>query len=240
MRVQRLKKGFAAIVVILVCTVMTWSISRSRSYQVFGELINRVETDAKIVALTFDDGPWNNKITDEVITILDDLNVKATFFLNGLGIEDHPSATRKLVLSGHDLGNHSYSHKRLIFKGYEEIKEEIESTSSLIRSAGFEGEIFFRAPYGKKLLVLPYYLKQQGITSVTWDVEPESYQEVRRDAHEMTEHVVSNTRPGSIILLHVLGTGNSIAREALPMIIRALRSQGYRFVQLPELFHEKA
>ena len=179
MKVQNLGKVSIVIVVVLCCVVASWNISRSRSYQVFGDLVNRVETDEKMVALTFDDGPWNNRITDEVIQILDSLEVKATFFVNGLGIKDHPGATKRLVLSGHDLGNHSYSHKRLIFKGFGEIKEEIESTTSLIRSAGFEGEIFFRAPYGKKLLVLPYYLKQQGITSVTWDVEPESYQQVR-------------------------------------------------------------
>ena len=174
-----------------------------------------------------------------MITILDDLDVKATFFLNGLGIKDHPGATRKLVLAGHDLGNHAYSHKRLMFRGFTEIKEEVESTSSLIRAAGYQDEIFFRAPYGKKLLVLPYYLKQQGITSVTWDVEPESYQEVRGSAHAMVEHVVGNTRPGSIILLHVLGTGNNISRESLPLIIKELRGKGYRFVQLPELFEQR-
>lgn len=240
MRFQGLKKVTVVIVVVLFCVLATWSISRARSYQVFGELINRVETDEKIVALTFDDGPWNNKVTDEVITILDDLDVKATFFLNGLGIKDHPSVTRRLVLSGHDLGNHAYSHKRLIFKRFKEIKEEVESTSSLIRSAGFEGEIFFRAPYGKKLLVLPYYLKQQGITSVTWDVEPESYQQVRGNAQAIVEHVVSNTRPGSIIIMHVLGSGNSASRESLPLIIKELRDKGYRFVQLPELFRQRA
>lgn len=239
MKIQSFKIISTAIVLVLVCIVMTWNISRSRSYQVFGELINRVETGEKIVALTFDDGPWNNRVTDEVITILENLDVKATFFLNGLGIKDHPSATKRLVLSGHDLGNHSYSHKRLIFKGYEEIKEEIESTSSLIRSSGFQGEIFFRAPYGKKLLVLPYYLKQQGITSVSWDVEPETYKNVRRSTDAMVEHVVSNTAPGSIILLHVLGSGNSVSRESLPIIINKLRGMGYRFVQLPELFQER-
>jgi peptidoglycan/xylan/chitin deacetylase (PgdA/CDA1 family) len=240
MRIQNLKIATTAVVVILVCLIAIWNISRARSFQIFGELINRVETGEKIVALTFDDGPWNNGITDEVIAILKHHDVKATFFLNGLGIKDHPSATRRLVQSGHNLGNHSYSHNRLVFKGYDEIKEEVQSTSSLIRSSGFQGEIFFRAPYGKKLLVLPYYLKQQGITSVSWDVEPESYKNARRSADAMVEHVVSNTNPGSIILLHVLGSGNSTSRESLPLIIKALRAKGYRFVQLPELFQEKA
>ena len=191
MKIQNLKIATTAIVVILVCIVATWHISRSRSFQLFGELINRVETEEKIVALTFDDGPWNTRITDEVIRVLDDLDVKATFFLNGLGIKDHPSVTRRLVLSGHDLGNHAYSHKRLIFKGFEEIKQEVESTSSLIRSSGYQREIFFRAPYGKKLLVLPYYLKQAGITSVSWDVEPESYKNVKGSVEAMVKHVVS-------------------------------------------------
>ena len=239
MGIRILKKATMAIVVIIVCLLVAWNISRARGFQVFGELINRVDSVEKVVALTFDDGPWSNRFTDDVITILREHDVKATFFLNGLGIKNHPVATRKLVNAGHDLGNHSYSHKTLVLKGYKEIEEEIESTSALIRSSGFEGEIFFRAPYGKKLLVLPYYLKKNGITSVSWNIEPESYKAVRGSANAMVDHVVRNTTPGSIILLHVLGSGNGVSREALPLIISGLQARGFRFVKLPELLQKR-
>ncbi len=232
-----MKKTLIAVLVLSLLAGLLWKVSKARSFQFFGEIVNRVEAEEKIVALTFDDGPWNSKHTNEVISILKGLNVKATFFLNGRGIEALPGDTRKLVLAGHALGNHAYSHDRLIFKTYSEIKREVERTNEQIRSAGFQGEIFFRPPYGKKLFVLPYYLQQQGITTVTWDVEPESYSKISANADLMVEHVVSKVSSGSIILLHVLGSKNNISRQSLPQIIKKLRAKGYRFVLLPELLY---
>lgn len=225
---------FAALVIFL----SGWAFSKSRNHQIFGEIISRVETDKKIVALTFDDGPWNKIYTEEVLAILNAMEVKGTFFLNGRGIESGFSNAEKIVSAGHALGNHSFSHETLIFRRYDDISKEVEQTSKLIRSAGFEGEIFFRPPYGKKLFLLPYFLDQNGITTVMFDVEPESYREARKDVVSMVDHVVEHTRSGSIILLHVLGSKNDISRAALPLIIQQLRSDGYQFVLLPELFRE--
>lgn len=230
-----LKKGILIAVIFVICSVGIWTLSNSRTFQVFGDIVSRVDTDKKIVALTFDDGPWNARYTNKVIQILDKLNVKATFFINGRGIENNPEDAKHLVAAGHELGNHSYSHDRLIFKSYDRIKREIENTNSLIRSVGFSGEIFFRPPYGKKLLILPYYLNQNGITTVTCDVEPESYKKHSKSADSIADYVIDKSKSGSIILLHVMGSKNSTARESLPLIIHGLRNKGFRFVKLSEL-----
>jgi len=235
-----LKKILTVLLVVSVLATLAWHYSKSRNYQLFGEIISNVETDRKIVALTFDDGPWSSKYTQEVLSVLDELQVKGTFFLNGLGIEANLDDARKIVSSGHGIGNHSYSHKTLMLRGYQNIADEVGRTNELIRSAGYTGEIYFRPPFGKKLFMLPYYLDQTGMTTVTWDVEPETYIEASKNSSSMVEHVVANTRSGSIILLHVLGSKNNTARAALPEIVKQLRAQGYRFVLLEELFQENA
>ena len=220
---------------LLLVSGVLWKISKSRSFQFFGEIIQRVETDQRIVALTFDDGPWNRRYTNEVIAILKEKDVKATFFVNGVGVEKLPDDARRFVEEGHTLGNHAYSHDPLVFKSLSTVREQIERTNLLIRDTGFEGEIFFRPPYGKKLFVLPWYLSNAGITTVTWDIEPESIVEIRDDSQLIASHVIDNIRPGSIILLHVLGSKNGESRESIAPIIDKLRGRGYRFVLLPEL-----
>ncbi len=198
-----------------------------------------VDTTEKIVAITFDDGPWNIKYTTDVIQTLDSLNVKATFFLNGRGIEQNFDAAKNLVLAGHQIGNHGYSHQRLVFKGFDTVKNEIESTNALIREIGYENDIYFRPPYGSKLFVLPYYLKQHDITTVTWDLAPETFDGAGQTSSYISNTVIENAVPGSIILLHVLGSGNSQAREALKPIVEGLRAKGFRFVTLSELLGKK-
>lgn len=162
-----MKKTILFLVGFTIASVIVWKVSKSRNFQFFGEIISNVETTDKVVALTFDDGPWHPKYTQSVLDSLDSLNVKATFFLNGRAIENNITSAKNLVLAGHQIGNHSYSHKRMMFMSLDEIKGEIDSTNELIRTIGYDEEIYFRPPYGKKLAMLPYYLEQQGIVSVT-------------------------------------------------------------------------
>lgn len=235
-----MKKSLIVIIAVSLLVALAWMYSKSPNHQLFGELINRVETDQAWVALTFDDGPWSSKYTDQVLAGLVELDAKATFFLNGRGIEENMSDAKKIVSAGHAIGNHSYSHNALVLKGYETIAGEVERTNELIRLAGYGGEIFFRPPYGKKLFLLPYFLNEKGITTVTWDVAPESHAGARENTQSMVEYVVNHTGSGSIILLHVLGSRNGIARDSLPLIIKQLRNRGYRFVTLPELLQANA
>lgn len=95
-------------------------------FQVFGGITNRVNTEEKVVALTFDDGPAEN--TDAVLAELKKHQVKATFFLVGSDLEKNMDKGKKIAAEGHELGNHSYSHTRMVFKSPSFIKEEIEKT----------------------------------------------------------------------------------------------------------------
>jgi len=211
-----------------------WNLHKSRTVQLFGNLVSRVETSEKVVALTFDDGPTPG-FTDEIISILDAYNIKATFFLVGSSIERYPEDARKLVEAGHEIGNHSYSHQVMILKRPGFVKREIETTDNLIREAGFEGPIYFRAPYGKRLFAVPFYLKRSGRVHIMWDIEPDSHGEVSRSPEKIVEHVVERVRPGSIILLHPFYENRRPSLEAIPGIIEELKRKGYRFVTVSEL-----
>lgn len=136
-----------------------------------------------------------------------------------------------IVGAGHEIGNHSYSHRRMVLVSGDTAREEIERTDSEIRRAGYPGPISFRPPYGKKLWTLPHYLADHDRTTVTWDVEPDSAGGASREA--IVADTLAETRPGSIILLHVMHGAESIT--AVPEIVDTLRAQGYRFVTVSEL-----
>jgi peptidoglycan/xylan/chitin deacetylase (PgdA/CDA1 family) len=233
----RTKKKLVALVVaaiLIIALIALRQVSRSRTFQFFGEIIPRVDTSQKIVALTFDDGP-TPQATDQILAILSEMNVRATFFVIGGELEQNLEQGKKLVAAGHELGNHSYSHERMFFVTPSFVKQEIESTDKLIREAGYQGDIHFRPPYGKKLFTLPYYLWRHGRKSITWDVEPDSYPEIAADANKIVEHVLANVRPGSIIILHVMYPNRRESMKSVKMIIEGLRAEGYEFKTVSEL-----
>lgn len=207
-----------------------FEVSKSRTFQFFGGLTARVETGQKAVALTFDDAPGGSSAA--VLKILNDKSVKATFYAMGQSLKEHPQEGKAIAASGSEIGNHSYSHPRFVLKPLPFIAREIETTSTLIRDTGYRGEITFRPPNGKKLLILPWYLRQHNMKTVMWDVEPDTY---GKSADFIVDYTLKNTRPGSIILIHPFCAWCQADRDALPRIIDGLRAKGYRFVTVSEL-----
>lgn len=235
--VKTIKVALLSLLVVIIVFFVTWQISKSRTFQFFGGIVPRVETDKKVVALTFDDGPTKN--TQAVIDILNGLGVKATFFVTGKELIQNPEEGRMIVLAGHELGNHSYSHQRMVLKSQSFIKREIEVTDSLIRKAGYRGEINFRPPFGKKLVGLPYYLKKHHRNSIMWDIEPESYPEISGDPDKIVEYVSENIKSGSIILLHVMYDSRTQSVNSIEGVVKSLKSMGYEFVTVSELLKEQ-
>ena len=226
-----MKRALIALIALLAVGWGLYVLMNSRTFQLFGEIVPRVETSQKVVALTLDDGP--GKHAGEVLDILKAKNVKATFFLNGAMMEEFPGHAERIVKEGHQVGNHTWSHPRMIFKSPATIRSEIEKTDAAIRRFGYRGEIQFRPPFGKKLVALPWYLAKHHRKTITWDVEPETYPEVAARADTIVAHVLEKTRPGSIILLHPMWHAQT--RAAIPPIVDALRARGYRFVTVDEL-----
>ena len=230
---------WVAIVIALLLAIFlalygVWQLSRSRTYQLFGEIVPRVETSQKVVALTFDDGP-TPAYTDGVLDVLREHGVKATFFLMGVDAEKNPDQVRAIIADGHELGNHTFTHPDMTLADLDKARDEVERTDAALRNAGYAGEIHFRPPFGKKLIGLPLYLADHDRTTITWDVEPESFKEIAADPKRITEHVLEKTRPGSIIILHVMYRARETSRQALPDVIEGLQALGFRFVTVSEL-----
>lgn len=229
--------GFLAIAlaVALVLGLGAYKLTNSRTFQVAGELTARVETGEKVVALTFDDGPTPAD-TDRILADLEAEDVRATFFLVGDSADRDPESVTRIAAAGHQLGNHSWSHPRMVLMGRDEIASEIERTDAVLRDAGYAGELHFRPPYGKKLVGLPAYLAERDRRTIMWDVSVEDYSspDVRQSGEEITRVTVEQVRPGSIVLLHPW-QGRFDTQAAIGPVIRELKGQGYRFVTVDEL-----
>lgn len=217
---------------LLLCLLLfgSYELMNARSYQLFGNITNSIETDEKVVALTFDDGPTKN--VEQVLHLLEQYNAKATFFLIGQDIEKFPEETKAIIEADHQVGNHTFSHARMIFKSPTFIKEEIDKTDGLIHEAGYKGEIDFRPPNGKKLVFLPYYLKQQEKETITWNIEPDTF---FTTPEEKIDYVLEEIHPGSIILLHPMYDQSGDELQVIEEILKALTKEGYRFITIDDL-----
>lgn len=213
-------------------------VSSSRTFQFFGGLTGRVDTSSKLVALTFDDGP-DPSGARPTLDALASRGVTATFYLVGQELERHPELGREIAAAGHEIGNHTYSHRRMVLVSPGQVASEIERTDALIRRTGYTGEITFRPPNGRKLLALPYYLREHQRKTVMWDVEPNSFPEVDRSVSATVRHTVERVRPGSIILLHPMYAGRKQTRDAIGPIIDQLRQRGYEFVTVSRLLDRR-
>lgn len=233
-----MRKALIAVALVFGALYGVFVLSRSRTFQLFGEIVPRVETNRKVVALTFDDGPQAATV-DEILGMLAKEHVRATFFVCGAQIAETPETAKKLVAAGHELGNHTWSHERMWFKSPSFIASEVERTDALIRAAGHQGPIYFRAPYCKKIIGLPRYLARNERVHVTFDVEPESDPKIDADTNKIVADVLVKTRPGSIILLHPWYRNRGRTRAAVPAILAGLKKEGYEFVTVDELLSAK-
>jgi peptidoglycan/xylan/chitin deacetylase (PgdA/CDA1 family) len=226
-----LRVAVVGVVCLVAVTYACFRISRARGMMLMGEIVARASTTDSVVALTFDDGPAP-AYTDSILAVLQREQVRATFFVIGAELQRNPELGRRIVAAGHVLGNHTWSHPRMVGMPFAEVRRQVDDTDRQIRLAGQRGPIYFRAPYSHKFVLLPWHLHRTGRTNVSWDVEPETYE---TEADGIVRHTLERVRPGSIILLHPWFRTRGATREALPDIIRGLRARGYTLVTVPEL-----
>lgn len=227
--------SLALIALALVAAFALFQISNARCFALSGEAICRVETNEPLVALTFDDGPTEEGVA-AALAALRPSDGRATFFLIGREVERRSPLIRQLLAEGHEVGNHSYSHQRMVAGSAGFYDDEIERTDALLRASGVTEPGLFRPPYGKKLWGLPLSLARHNYRMIMWDVEdprgattPEAY----------VEGILSQARPGSIILMHVMYRSNRVARDALPLVVRGLTARGFRIVTVGELLRAR-
>jgi chitin deacetylase len=210
------------------------------SSQVYGKVyVKGFPGEEKAIALSFDDGP-NEPYTSEVLKILDENGVKATFFLIGENAEFYSETVKRIVRAGHIIGNHTYSHTyRLPFEGFAAIRKEIDQTEEVLyRLTGLRTDLF-RPPHG---LRTPWFIKdvkELNYKVITWTDMTNDYNG-KTLPEDIVRRILSKAKPGGIIDLHdgkdtVHGVDRSNTVKALPIIIARLKEEGYTFVTLPDL-----
>ncbi|NQT64819.1 MAG: polysaccharide deacetylase family protein [FCB group bacterium] len=208
---------------------------------VFPKFIFRVRIKENLVALTFDDGP-HPEFTKELLDLFKEKGIKATFFVTGKKIEKHKDIIKRMIAEGHELGNHSYSHKNLIFKKKSILKEEIQNTDNLLRGLGVKGEILFRPPFGRLSFTAFTILASMNKKVIMWNVPTKDYKE--NDPKIILNKIYKRIKPGSIIVLHDSGidrTGKEIDRQAtiiaVKELIKELPKKGYNFRTVSQLIN---
>jgi len=185
---------------------------------------------ARVVALSFDDGP-HRRITPDIIRTLEDKDCRATFFLLGREVRKNPETVRALAESPRcEIGNHSINHPDFGRLGKEQALQEIMENQWLIERVSGVIPRLFRPPYGSVGRGLFAASRQAGVSIVLWDVDPEDWRGGKLSASEIAERV----RPGSIILLHDIYPGTA---EMLPELIDELRERGFEFWFVSELIN---
>lgn len=187
-------------------------------------------TKEKCVALTFDDGPGSG--TPKLLDTLKAENVPATFLLVGKMAATYPDSVAREFKEGHALGAHTWNHPDLRKLSDDKIASEINSTVDAIKKAAPDAQVTFtRPPYGAFNPRVISVLKSLNHAAVIWDVDTLDWK--HRDPNAVLAKVKEQTRPGSIILMHDI---HSTTIQAVPDVIKYLRSQGYTMVTVPELF----
>lgn len=192
----------------------------------------------KLVALTFDDGP-TLRYTPDILKILKENEVPATFFLVGKQVEKHPRLAREIVAAGYEVGNHTYTHTHLEYLSYTAVLKEIKKTDQIFKHfLGIEEPIFFRPPRKKVNVQVIYAQEQTQKVMALWTVCGENRNVSTPWA--LKERVIKNAPDGGVILLHDGGQDfnrvNSV--KALPLIIQEYKEKGYKFVTLSQYYDQ--
>jgi len=187
--------------------------------------------NAKEVALTFDDGP--SEYTPQVIKILDREKVPATFFEVGSSIRTYPDVTRELIEKGYAVANHTETHPRMGDLDAGTQAREIDRTSQAFEAFGIPRPKLWRPPFGSFNATTLALLKKRNMLMVMWDVDTNDY--AQPGTISITQRVLQDAKPGSIVLMHDGGGGRSQTVEALPEIIKGLRANGFTLVSVPQL-----
>lgn len=196
--------------------------------------IYSVETEKKQVAFSFD-ATWGNEYTQDILKILDKHDVRATFFLTGDWVEKYPEDVKQIAGFGHDIGNHSESHRNMSQLSKEVCEWEIVSVHEKVRAlTGVEMNLF-RAPYGDYDDQLIQTAEEQGYKVVQWSVDSLDWKEYGAKSVIKTVLENSELKNGAIILMH---NGAKDTKDALESIVLGIKRQGYEIVPISELIYE--
>ena len=185
----------------------------------------------KIALITIDDGP-KAFTTPKFLDLLDKYDAKALFFVNGYLAEPLPWVVKKIIDRGHEVGNHSWHHKRLDTLSPQKAEEEILKMNRWLKSEMNYTPRFFRAPYGVNTPHTLSVLQKNGLENMNWSAQSYDWlytddkEQISKNAAEIARRTLSSMNDGNIILIH----DRAVSVAALDIILKKLTERGYRFV----------
>src|SRR5947199_7810496 len=189
-----------------------------------------VHFDGPYIAITFDDGP-SATLTPKLLDILAAHRIKATFFVIGENVVEHPENVARAASEGQEIGNHSWSHPNFGKMSDEGVRGQVQRTDDAIKEATGTRPILLRPPYGSITARQKRWIHDQfGYQIILWDVDP--YDWKRPGPSVVRNRILKETQPGSIVLSHDIHPGTI---EAMPSTFDALEAKGFRFVTVSEL-----
>lgn len=192
--------------------------------------IYSVYSEEKKIAISFD-AAWGAEYTTTIMDILEERNIKTTFFLVGFWIDKYPERVKEIALRGHEIGNHSTTHPEMSKLSKTQIITEIETTQKKIEDlAGDRAVRLFRPPFGDYNDLLIQTCREMDFAVIQWDVDSLDWKEL--GVQPMVDRVIKNVRNGSIVLFH---NNAKYITEALPLILDHLLTEGYSIVPVSEL-----
>jgi len=191
---------------------------------------NQVETDQKVIAMTFDDGP-HPKLTPKLLDILKERGVKATFYVIGRNAAEYPDIMKRIVDEGHEVGNHTWSHPWLTRISTSRIQSEMSKTAAIIEETTGKPATTMRPPYGAiNTRLRKLFTDDMDLPVIMWSVDPLDWR--RPGSGVVASRLVNGAHPGAILLAHDIHPGTI---SAMPSTFDQLTAKGYKFVTVSEL-----
>lgn len=211
--------------------------SMSPRSQVYGRTFIGVNHGSRQLALTYDDGPspiW----TPRLLEVLAKHEVRATFFMLGEHVERHADVAQAVASAGHVIGNHTFSHRNLIFSSPARVVEEIQRCRRVLSGVIGEHSNLFRPPFGGRRPDVLKLARAEGFEPVMWSVSSHDWD--AKTPEEIERRVSRQVRGGDVILMHDAGHVSSEADRsatirATDSLIAHYKTQGYHFVTVPEM-----
>jgi peptidoglycan/xylan/chitin deacetylase (PgdA/CDA1 family) len=191
---------------------------------------NSVHVAGPYIAMTFDDGP-SATLTPKLLDLLAAHHIKATFFVIGENVAEHPEIVERAAREGHEIANHSWSHPNFGKMSDEGVRRQLSRTDDAIKNATGVRPTLLRPPYGSITARQKRWIHDEfGYQIILWDVDP--YDWKRPGPSVVCNRILKETRPGSIVLSHDIHPGTI---EAMPSTVNQLQAKGFKFVTVSEL-----
>jgi len=219
-----------ALITLLATVLLTSSVVYVQAYHKL-KPVYEIKTEKKVVALTFDIS-WGNNTPIPVIDILKSNGVKSTFFLSGPWVKQYPDVPKRIKEDGHEIGSHGYRHINLSNLSKAEIKDELMKAHNNIKEVTGVDANLIRTPNGDFNDQVIEAIHESKYEAIQWSTD--SLDWMNPGVNSIIDRVSKRVHPGDIILMHASDTCKQTT-EALPVIIKNLKAQGYEFVTVSEL-----